>query len=549
MSISRVLTSIGHLIHMPVTLARRGVLNPGRPDRMIGQLTALARWGMTPAGGFESSGKRDPHNLAIIDDAGELTYGELSERTTRWAHALASFGLECSRKPQERYPRATVPRVGLLCRNGRSFVETVVACSKLGADIVLLNTGSSAAQVKATVADQGVQLVVADADFASALDALGDLPPIVVADGDVEGLESKEKLINSASNQPLKPPKDRGRTVVLTSGTTGTPKGAKRPHPHLRSLTAMLSRIPLRAADRVHISAPLFHTWGYAGMQLSMAVRATLVLPSRFEPEEALRSLSTNECQAMFAVPIMLQRMVDLPEPVRKEWPVANLRAVAISGSRLPGTLATSFMDTFGDVIYNLYGGTEFSWASIASPKHLRTHPDCAGKPPFGTKIRLLNESGEQVPPGHSGRIYVGNDMLSDGYTNGKNREIKDGLMDAGDFGFLNDDGLLIVEGRSDDVIISGGENVMPREVEDELSSLDQVSEVAVIGVEDTEFGQRLAAYLALRPGSELTEERVRQHVRENLAKHCVPRDVYFLDSLPRNAAGKVVPRQLKPNT
>lgn len=538
--------ALGHGLHMPATLARRGVLTPGRPDRIASQLTALARWGMTPAGGFGSSAKRDPHRLAIIDDFGELTYAQLEERTTRLAHAIAAYGLESKRTIRPTYPAATVPKVGLLCRNHRGFIETVVACSKIGADIVLLNTGSSLAQVKATLADQQIELLVADQDFVEACETIPDAPPMITADAPEDNPESLEHLIAATAGEKLKPPPDRGRTIVLTSGTTGTPKGAKRPHPHLRSLTAMLSRIPLHVGDRVQISAPLFHTWGYAAIQLSMAVRATLVLQRRFEPAELLKSLARHQCRALFAVPIMLQRMLDQPAEVRDANDTSALRAVALSGSRLPGDLATRFMDSFGDVIYNLYGGTEFSWASIAGPKDLRRSPESAGRPPFGTRIELLDENDQPVAPGHSGRIFVGNDMLSEGYTNGQSRRMAQGLMDAGDCGHLDERGMLVVDGRADDLVISGGENVMPREVEDLLSGYLEVEDVTVVGVDDEEFGQRLAAYVVVREGHELDAEQVRDRVRQNLAKHCIPRDVRFLETLPRNPAGKVVPRLLE---
>jgi acyl-CoA synthetase (AMP-forming)/AMP-acid ligase II len=329
---------------------------------------------------------------------------------------------------------------------------------------------------------------------------------------------------------------------VLTSGTTGTPKGARRPTPAgFGPLVSIIDRIPLRAGDRVLIAAPLFHTWGYAALQVCFALRATVVLQRRFEPKATAEALAEHGCQAMFAVPVMVQRMLEAGPPSRRP----PLRAVAVSGSALPGGLAPRFMDAYGDVLYNLYGSTEASWASIATPAELRRAPNTAGRPPRGTRVAILDPDGRTLPAGQVGRIFVGNDMLFEGYTSGAGREVHDGLLSTGDLGHLDADGLLFVDGREDDMIVSGGENVFPSEVEDLLARLPQVWEVAVVGVPDAEYGQRLAAFVALHPGERLDADGVREHVRQRLARFSVPRDVHVVDALPRNATGKVVTRDL----
>jgi acyl-CoA synthetase (AMP-forming)/AMP-acid ligase II len=202
-------------------------------------------------------------------------------------------------------------------------------------------------------------------------------------------------------------------------------------------------------------------------------------------------------------------------------------------------------MNAYGDILYNLYGSTEASWASIATPDELRFAPGTAGRPPYGTEVAILDPAGNPVPNGEVGRIFVGNDMLFDGYTSGASKEMRGGLLATGDLGHLNRMGLLFVDGREDDMIISGGENVFPLEVEDLLGRLPQIRECTVIGVPDDEFGQRLAAYVVLQPGAWLDAGSVREYVRSHLARFCVPRDVVFMDILPRNATGKVVPRLL----
>ena len=292
--------------------------------------------------------------------------------------------------------------------------------------------------------------------------------------------------------------------------------------------------------------APLFHTWGVAALQLGLVLGATLVLRRKFDPQQALQLLQRHRCTSMFAVPVMLQRILDLPADARRPYDCSSLRIVACSGSALPADLADRFQREFGPVLYNFYGSTEVSWVSIATPEDLRTAPGTAGRPPRGTTVRILDEDGAPVRRGETGRIFAGNDMLFEGYTSGTRREVRDGLMATGDLGRIDSAGRLFVVGREDDMIVSGGENVYPKETEDAIGALPEVADVAVVGVDDADFGQRLAAYVVLREPGALDAEGLRDRVRDRLPKFALPRDVVFVDSLPRNATGKVVARELK---
>ena len=227
------------------------------------------------------------------------------------------------------------------------------------------------------------------------------------------------------------------------------------------------------------------------------------------------------------------------------KYDLSSLRITSLSGSALPGELAIGWMDRFGDNVYNLYGSTEVAYATIATPEDLRAAPGTAGKPPRGTVVRIFDEHGKEVPTGEVGRIFVGNEMEMEGYTGGGNKEEVDGLISTGDVGHFDADGRLFVDGRDDEMIVSGGENVFPREVEDLLADLDGVVEVAVIGVEDDKFGQRLKAFVVLESGASLSEAELGAHVKANLAPYKTPREVEFLDELPRNATGKVLKREL----
>jgi acyl-CoA synthetase (AMP-forming)/AMP-acid ligase II len=203
------------------------------------------------------------------------------------------------------------------------------------------------------------------------------------------------------------------------------------------------------------------------------------------------------------------------------------------------------FQDAFGDVLYNIYGTTECSWATIATPADLRKKPGTVGRPPMGTKLALLDENGKPVPKGEVGQIYVGNEMVFDGYTNGNDKARINGLIPTGDLGQFVEDDLLMVQGRDDDMVIVGGENIYPIEVENLLVAQQQISEVVVVGVQDERLGQRLAAYVVVNQGHFLSEEEVRELVKDRLSRYSVPRDVIFLEELPRNTVGKVVPRLL----
>ncbi|MFG2038653.1 AMP-binding protein [Dactylosporangium sp. NPDC048998] len=475
------------------TLARRKILNPAGPTRVVRQLNALRRWGFGVFGEMRSAAARDPHRVAIADERRSVTYGDLDLRVRRLANALrAEHGV----RPGD--------RVGLLCENSAAMIESLLAVVALGAHAVLVNTGLGNAQVESVAHDQGLSLLVHDEAFLGMLAAVPpNLPRL--------STERLDSLIRRSPSSELEPPREPGSIVVLTSGTTGAPKGARRRNPAgLGPLASVVSRIPLNAGERMFVAAPLFHTWGLAALQLCLALRGTIVLTRRFAPASTLAAVNAHRCTSLFAVPVMLQRLLEAPDAVA----APTLRVVAVSGSALTGPLATRFMDVYGDVLYNLYGSTEASWASIAVPRELRSAPGTAGRPPHGTRVAILSADGAPLPPGAVGRIFVGNDMLFEGYTNGTGREFHGDLIATGDVGHLTRDGLLFVDGREDDMVISGGENVYPAAVEDVIAELPQVREVAVAGVPDEEFGQRLAAWIALHPREHVDADAVREYVR-----------------------------------
>jgi acyl-CoA synthetase (AMP-forming)/AMP-acid ligase II len=531
-------------------LAASGLLRPVAPTRLVAAGRALRHWGVNYAGGFATSAARHPDRACVIDDDGAITWAEVDLQSNAAANALAAQGVG----------PGTV--VALLCRNHRGFVVATAALAKLGATVLLANTGFAGPQLREVLEREGATLLVCDAEFVPLLDQPGPAPgtepgqttiSVVVANSGAvtpaaAGMHRRDVATladwttDGDTSRPEAPERP-GRMVILTSGTTGTPKGAPRPQATgLDTAAAMLERIPYHAGDVTVLAAPLFHAWGFANLGLSLFLGSTMVLRPRFDPARALQDVTTYRATVLVAVPVMLQRMCDLPPATRAGADTSTLAAVVASGSSLPGALATRWMDDFGDNLYNLYGSTEVGWATIATPADLRADPSTAGRPPLHTRVRVLDDAGQPVPTGSSGRIFVGSPLLFDGYTNGDNKEVVDGFMSTGDTGRLDAAGRLRVEGRSDDMIVSGGENVYPREVEELIERLDGVSEAVVIGVPDEEFGQRLKAFVVGVPGAACPDaDSIKAAVSANLARFKVPREVVFIDELPRNATGKVL--------
>jgi fatty-acyl-CoA synthase len=520
-------------------MTESGVIRPYNPVALVGVAKAIIERGIGFAGGVEALAIRSPKDLALIDEIGELTWKEVDERATRLAHGFSNLGVDEG------------DSVAVLCRNHRYFVDVSTALSKLGADILYLNTAFSATQLGEVCEREQPAAIVYDDEFTELIDKSGtDLKRVIAwKDGDHDqddsGHASVEELIEKGPADKLPVPDHQTRPVILTSGTTGTPKGAPRGESGLDGAVALLSKMPFRTGGTTYIAAPLFHTWGWAHLNLAMLLGSTVVLTRKFDPEESLKTLQEHDCDAMIVIPVMMQRIMKLDEDKRHgDW--STLKVVAASGSALPGDLAEKWMDAFGDNLYNTYGSTEVAWATIAQPKDMREAPGTAGKPPYNTVIKIYDEDGKPVPDGESGRIFVGNTMLFGGYTGDseESKEMIDGLMSSGDIGRFDEDGRLFVDGRDDEMIVSGGENVFPKEVEDCLSRHDNVSEAAAIGVDDDDFGKRLRAFVV--KDGDVDEDTLKTWVKDNLARYKVPREVLFLDELPRNATGKVLKKDLK---
>jgi acyl-CoA synthetase (AMP-forming)/AMP-acid ligase II len=528
--------SISDSIFELKVLREAGIVEPMRPDKALKIGGAFLRWGASPALGVTTAAIHHPHELAIVDERGALSWQRLHRRSNALAHAFAEIGI------------GPGDGLGIMCRNHRGFVEATLAAAKLGASALYLNTMFAGPQLAEVTRREGPKALVYDEEFGDLLAGVDESVTRIVGwcDGETAA-PTLDSLIEGGDESDHKPPPDKPKFVILTSGTTGTPKGAQRSSPDgLMALASLIDRIPFRSRMTMMIAAPLFHSWGFFHFVMSLPTGSTMVLRRRFDPEETLKAVEESRADVLAAVPVMVQRILALPEETLDRHSLPSLKITSLSGSALPGELAIEWMDRFGDNVYNLYGSTEVAYATVAAPGDLRAAPGTAGKPPRGTKIRLYDEHGKEVPQGEVGRIFVGNEMAFEGYTGGGGKEIIDGLYSSGDVGHIDSDGRLFIDGRDDEMIVSGGENVFPREVEDLLADHEAVEEVAVIGVEDDEFGQRLKAFVVVRTGMDINGGDLTAHVKANLASYKSPREIEFLDELPRNATGKVLKKDLR---
>jgi acyl-CoA synthetase (AMP-forming)/AMP-acid ligase II len=529
----RVLYDLGSLR----ILAEAGVIRPIRPDRLFRVGLALARFGRSPAAGAIALAQQYPNEPMVVDELGTLAFRDVDIRTNALAHAFSDAGI------------VEGDGVGIMARNHRGFIEATIALSKLGADSLYLNTAFAAPQLTEVVKREKPKAIVYDEEFAELLEEAGKRRKRFIAWHDSEDTDDPtiDELIAAGDPSSVVAPQREGRAIILTSGTTGTPKGASRGNPQsMDPAVALLQKIPLKARQTAHIAAPLFHSWGFAHFTIGLLLGSTYVLRRKFDPEACLAEISRYRCESLVVVPVMMQRILELPEETRRKYDTSSLKVVAASGSALPGDLAARWMDEFGENLYNLYGSTEVAWATIATPEDMRAAPGTAGRPPRGTVVKMLDDKGFEVPTGETGRIFVGNEMMFEGYTGGGSKDMVDGLMATGDVGRLDESGRMFVEGRDDEMIVSGGENLFPKEVEDLMSRHPAVGDVAAIGVDDEKFGQRLKAFVVLDGGKKASEDELKKYVKENLASFKVPREIEFIDELPRNATGKVLKRELE---
>ncbi|MBN3512219.1 long-chain-fatty-acid--CoA ligase FadD2 [Mycolicibacterium nivoides] len=529
-------------LHYARKMFEAGALRLEPPQNILAMLGDIRTWGeigMIPA----LNARRHPKRAAVIDDEGELTFGELDAAAHAVAHELLTMGVRGG------------DGVGILARNHRWFLVALYGAARVGARIILLNSEFSGPQIKEVSEREGAKVIIYDDEYTAAvahaepelgkLRALGVNPDSDKPSGSTD--ETLADVIARGNGRPAPKASKHPSIIILTSGTTGTPKGANRAAPpSLAPIGGVLSHVPFKAGEVTSLPAPMFHALGFLHATIAMMLGTTLVLRRRFKPATVLEDVEKHQVTAMVVVPVMLSRMLDHLEQMKPKPNLSSLRIVFVSGSQLGAELASRALKDLGPVIYNLYGSTEIAFASIARPKDLSINPSTVGPVVKGITVKIIDDNGNELPQGQVGRIFVRNTFPFKGYTGGGGKQIIDGMLSSGDVGYFDEHGLLYVSGRDDEMIVSGGENVFPAEVEDLISGHPDVIEATALGVEDKEWGARLKAFVVKAEGADLDEDSIKTYVKEHLARYKVPREVVFLDELPRNPTGKILKRELR---
>lgn len=522
-----------------VQLRKAGVLTGKDPLGLLAALPWLLGRGQSLGVLAHAHSVAIPDKVAVTDRAGSLTFKELDARVNQTAHMLADLGVEGG------------DRVALLVRNGREWMEIVLACQKLGLISCPLNTWAKPQELKSTIGSSDPKLLVYETKHSDQVAecAPGDLPSLWIGDSSKALKRSRayEEEIAGRSTAPPAPyalNRGKAKVVIHTSGTTGAPRGAMRDAAAagIGSMAAILSIVPYHRNDIIVCPAPLFHSFGLLTFTFATVLGMTLVLPERFDPEQTLALIDEHDATALSGVPVMIRRMVNLEDRVKERYDLSSLRIVLASGSAMSADLRKAVLDTFGEVLYDLYGSTEAGWVSIANPADMRKHPSTVGKPAPGVDIAVFSEEGEKVGFDEVGELYIRSNITFEGYTNADAGDERDGYMSIGDTVRVNEEGYIFVEGRADDMVVVGGENIYPIEIENVIESIDGVEEAAVLGIEDEEYGHVLAAFVKGR----VVEGKVEKTCKSELASYKVPRRIFVMDDFPRTGTGKVLKRELK---
>jgi long-chain acyl-CoA synthetase len=480
---------------------------------------------------------------AVRCGASEASYPELFGVALRASRGLAGLGVGAG------------DRVALLLRNSLEFLQASIATVPLGASAVPINWHWRGEEIAHVLSDSGAKVLVMHADLWPAIE--GRLPDgvtlVSVGAGEVPGAIGWEQWI--AGLEPwLEAPEAAPMSIIYTSGTTGKPKGvvrAQSSEEKREETRAMLAEVfQLGEGERTVIPAPMYHTAPNVYALACALLGMDMTIMERFDPEEFLRIVQERRVTVVQMVPTMFVRLLALPREVRESYDVSSLRWIVHAAAPCPPAVKREMIDWLGPIVAEYYGGTETGPVTYCTSEEWLSHPGTVGRPLANARVRVLGEDGAEMPSGESGEVYVWLDAFPDFTYEGdeeKRRSIeRDGLVSVGDIGYLDEDGFLYLNDRRSYMVISGGVNIYPAEIEACLLGLDGVRDCAVFGIPDEEFGEALAAHVERDEGSALTEEEVRAHVRTGLASYKAPKVVVFEDALPREDSGKIFKRRLR---
>ena len=494
-----------------------------------------------------------PERPALVAGSLRLSYGELDARINRLAHGLHSLGI------------GPGDRVAMMLHNGPEWLELTAAYSYLRAIGVQVGYRLKPKEVAYLLENSGAKALIFHATFASTVEgALAEMGPIgparqrciAIADSGQPraAFDSYDELL--ARGRADGPPSVRGQggggLMVYTSGTTGRSKGARRDFGQtgFEPVFDFMAQLPIRCDERHLVACPLYHAMAPAFVALTLAVGGCLVILDQFEPAEVLATLERERITSALMVPTMYRRLLELGLPELRKRDLSSLRWLVSGAAPLPTTLADEIETAFGPILYNFYGATETGFVTLAKPGEHTARPGTIGRLLAGNEARLLDAEGREVPIGQVGELYIKNPMLVSGYhgnAEATQKAQRDGFFSVGDLARCDEDGYYFLADRKDDMVISGGVNVYPFEIEQRLHQHPAIAEAAVVGVPDPQWGESLAAFVVLRQAQEKPSIEALQHfVTDELADYKRPRQILFVEALPRNPTGKILKKELK---
>jgi acyl-CoA synthetase (AMP-forming)/AMP-acid ligase II len=486
---------------------------------------------------------RHPHKVAIVDEERSLSWQDFVDTRNRVAHALIALGLG----PGE--------RVALHAHNSAEYLVASAAARAVGAVPVPVNHRLTADEVSYILNDAGAALVFVSEAFLAIAERVrlstpsvrrwvalgGTRPPWAVPFAD---------LVEAGREGPP-PPAVPGGSMVYTAGTTGHPKGALRRTVDLAGSLPRLQALGVADPDHVHLVAgPLYHSAPGGFAQFAHLFGNTVVVLRRFDPEAALAAIARHHCTTTFMAPTLVRRIVDLPAEIRTRYDVGSMRALVMAGAPCPMRVKEDALRLFGPAIYEFYGSTELGINTVLRPEDLLRKPGSCGRAAPGIELLVQDEAGRAMPTGQPGELFVRRyDGMFDEYWNkpeATRETIRGDWLSVGDVAWIDDEGFVFVCDRKRDMIISGGVNIYPAEIEDVLHRHPAVQDVAVFGVPDDDWGERVHAAVQLRHGRQPSAGELIAFVRERLASYKAPREVSFHTEFPRDSAGKLVKRTLR---
>jgi fatty-acyl-CoA synthase len=488
-----------------------------------------------------------PEKKAVIDDHDERTYGELRDRVCRFANGLRTRGGE--------YHDAVL----LMMPNGISFLESLFGCTIGSYTSVLTPYRSTPAELEYLAENSNARWIIANVQYANTVNSanLPNIPPerrIAVGGPAPEGWTTFDSIVEDGHAElPKLSPSKVVHSIGYTSGTTGKPKGAKRnlSKAGLPTVLNFTQLVPFHHTDTHLVACPLYHAAGGGMAQVNLVLGATLVLQEKFRPEEWLALVEKYKVTSATLVPTMVHDLVTLPEEIFRKYDVSTMRVIMTSGAPLTLRQRELIRERFGDVLYDMYGSTEWGWLTVAQPMDHVERPGTLGRAVPTVEIRIVNDEGKEVPPGEIGELFARTKIVIDEYHNNKEATLEsslDGFLSVGDLVRMDEDGYLYMADRKSDMVISGGVNLYPPEIESVLSQHPGVQDVAVIGVPDERWGEKLVAYVVPKPDLDLTEDSLVEYAREKLSGPKIPRVFKFVDSIPRSPTGKIRKREMRSN-